>query len=296
MGQVYDICGPDVLTYERLFQIYAQEAGLGRRVIIPLPMLSPRISSYWIHLVTPVHSAIARPLAEGLSNTVVCTDDRIRYIIPQDLLTCRQSIWRILQKMEQRIVETSWTDAGPLSYPEWAQEGDASYAGGTVINAAYRVRVAAPPKEAWKLVERIGGDRGWYFADFLWRLRGQMDKLAGGVGGKRGRRYSRDLEVGDALDMWRVLEVQEPRRLLLGGELKAPGEAVIEFNILPLSGGGTEIQMIGRFLPKGLWGLIYWYALLPFHAWIYKGMLRVMAQRLGGASHYRPQRFEPGLV
>jgi len=291
-GQTFDICGPDVVSYRELFQIYAQEAGLPRRWIVALPLLSPRLSSYWIHLVTPLHSAIARPLAEGLRDTVVCGENRIRAIIPQDLLTCRQAIRRILEKRQQQIVETCWTDAGLLVPPEWVQAGDAAYAGGTVIQKAYRVRVKAGPEEAWAPLVRLGGQTGWYFADFLWRLRGWLDKLAGGVGSSRGRRHPVELIVGDALDLWRVLEIRPPRRLLLIGEMKAPGEAVMDFRVEPLD-GECEVQVIGRFLPRGLWGLVYWYALLPFHAWVYKGVLRAMARRMGRPISKGPEAFRP---
>ncbi len=281
LGQTFDICGPQIVTYAELFQIYAREAGLHRRWIIPLPILSPRLSSYWIHLVTPVHSAIARPLAEGLRNTVVCTENRIRALIPQDLLDCRQAIRRILEKRQRQIVETCWTDAGPLVPPEWVHSGDAAYAGGSVIEAGYYIRLSASPEEVWAPVARIGGREGWYFADFLWRLRGWLDKLVGGVGSARGRRHPRKLLVGDALDAWRVLEVKAPRRLLLIGEMRAPGEMVLDFQILPLADGQTELQVRGRFLPRGLWGLAYWYALLPFHRWIFKGVLEAVAAKVG---------------
>jgi uncharacterized protein YbjT (DUF2867 family) len=297
-GQTFDICGPDILTYEELFQIYAQEAGLPRRRIIPVPILSPRLSSYWIHLVTPVHSSIAQPLAEGLSNTVVCTENRIRKIMPQDLLDCRRTIRRILEKRQQQIVETCWTDAGPLLPPEWVQSGDVKYAGGTVILKAFRIVLHATPQEVWEPVVRIGGETGWYFADFLWRLRGWLDKFFGGISLGRGRRHPRELAVGDALDFWRVLEVREPKRLLLVGDLKAPGDAVMDFRVLPLDEDRTELQMIGRFLPKGLWGLVYWYALYPFHAWVYRGVLKNLARRINrpverGPESFKPESFEP---
>jgi uncharacterized protein YbjT (DUF2867 family) len=292
-GETFDIGGPDVLSYAELFQIYAEEAGLPRRWIIPLPFLSPRLCSYLIHLITPVNASISRPLAEGLSNTAICKDDRIKAIIPQDLMTCRGTIQRILVKRQQQIVETSWSDAGALRPLEWVQTGDAEYAGGTVISAPYRIRLKAAPAEVWAPIARIGGDTGWYFADWLWRLRGWIDKVIGGVGWKRGRRNRHEVVVGDALDFWRVLEVQEQRRLLLLGDLKAPGDIVLDFRIRPLSQGETELQMIGRFLPRGLWGLLYWYALLPFHIWIFSGVLRNIADQIGQPVTRGPEKFRP---
>ena len=294
LGETFDIGGPGVLSYAELFQIYAEEAGLPRRWIIPVPFMSPRLGSYLVHLFTPVHASISRPLAEGLSNTMICVDERIKSIIPQDLMDCRRTIKRILVKRQQQIVETSWSDAGALLPIEWVQTGDAEYAGGTIISAPYRIRLEATPAEVWAPITRIGGETGWYFADWLWRLRGWIDNVIGGVGWKRGRRNRNEVVVGDALDFWRVLEVQENRRLLLVGELKAPGEIVLDFRIRPLSEKETELQMIGRFLPRGLWGLLYWYTLLPFHIWIFSGVLRTIAERVGRPVIQGPEKFGPG--
>lgn len=292
-GQAYDIGGPDILRYIDLFRIYAREAGLRPRLIIPLPLMNVRLSSYWIHMITPIHAAIARPLAEGLSNTVTCKENRIREIIPQDLLDCPRAIRRSLEKRAQQIVETCWTDAGALLPPEWTHTGDAHYSGGTVIRTAYAIRLKATPEQVWEPVARIGGETGWYFANFLWRLRGWLDKLAGGVSLRRGRRHPSQLVVGDALDFWRVLEVRPARRLLLVGEMRAPGEAVLDFNIKPIGNGVTELALMGRFLPAGLSGLAYWYALLPFHAWIYKGLLKAIARRTGRPIVQAPKSLSP---
>ncbi|MEW6264882.1 MAG: SDR family oxidoreductase [Thermodesulfobacteriota bacterium] len=292
VGQTFDICGPDILTYEELFQIYAEEAGLPRRRIISVPILSPSLSSYWVHLVTPVHSSIARPLAEGLRNTVVCEENRIRALIPQDLMSCRRVIKRILVKRQQQIVETTWMDAGHFIPPEWVQSGDEAYSGGAVITTAYRIRIKAAPEEVWAPLIRIGGDTGWYFADALWRLRGWLDKILGGVSVKRGRRHPSEVVVGDALDFWRVIEVRPNRRLLLLGEMKAPGEAVLDFRLVPLDKNNTELQMMGRFMPKGLWGLIYWYTLLLFHSWIFKGTLQGLAAKVGQPVSGGPEKFK----
>ena len=201
-GRTFDICGPDVVTYEELFQMYAQEAGLAKRLILPVPILSPKLSSYWIHLVTPVHSSIARPLAEGLRNEAVCSENSIRRIIPQELLDCRGSIRRILEKRKLRIVETDWTDAGALIPPEWVHSGDVHYAGGDLFEEQFSLVMRAAPEEVWDQVTRIGGKTGWYHGDWLWRVRGSMDKLAGGVGLRRGRRHPVHLQSGDALDFW----------------------------------------------------------------------------------------------
>ena len=182
-GQTFDIGGPEVVTYRRLFDLYAEEAHLPRRLIIPLPVLTPKLSSYWIHLVTPVPASLAQPLAAGLANPVVCRDNRIRSLIPQELLDCRSTIRLALQRIEQQRVETCWSDAGRATPPEWAHCGDANFAGGTILSLGYRVRLRAGPEELWEQIIRVGGATGWYFGNFLWKLRGLMDRLSrrGGV-------------------------------------------------------------------------------------------------------------------
>lgn len=291
-GQTYDICGPDVITYEELFQIYAQEAGLARRLIIPLPVLSPKLSSYWIHLVTPLHASIARPLAEGLSNSVTCGDDRIRELVPQELISCRRAIRDILTGREEQAAQTCWMDAGPLQPPAWVQPGDAPYAGGNVLQDAFRVTLDKPRDQVWPVIKALGSLGGMYHGQALWSLRGFLDKLAGGVGWGRGRRHPRELVVGDALGFWRVLEMHQGHSLVLLADMKAPGEAVLIIRLAD-STPGCELMIIGRFLPKGLAGLAYWHGLHPFHAWLYKGMLREMARRSEARIVSGPKEFTP---
>jgi uncharacterized protein YbjT (DUF2867 family) len=289
-GQAFDIGGPEVVSYRRLFDVYAEEARLPRRLIIPVPVLTPKLSAYWIHLVTPVPAAIAQPLAEGLANPVVCRDNRIRALIPQELLDCRSTIRLALQRLEQQQVETCWSDAGLTAPPEWAQCGDAGFAGGTVLSLGYRVRLRAAPAELWQPLGRIGGRAGWYFGNFLWKLRGLLDRLSGGFGLRRDRRHPEQLQVGDALDFFRVLEVEPHQRLLLLAEMKMPGEATLEFRLSPETGGETELTMLARFLPRGLGGIAYWYALEPFHRRLYQGMLRAIAVAAGKPITAGPQR------
>jgi len=290
-GQTFDIGGPDVVTYRRLFDIYAEEAGLRRRIIIPVPVLTPRLSSYWIHLVTPVPAAIARPLAEGLRNPVVCQENRIRDLIPQKLLTCRETIRLALQKIRRQQVDTCWMDAGASAPPEWLACGDAAYAGGTILSCGFKVVLDAAPVEVWPAIVRIGGQTGYYYGTGLWKLRASVDRLLGGIGFRGGRRHPEELSAGDALDFWRVLEVEPPRRLLLLAEMKLPGEATLEFSLAPSEGRGTELRQVARFLPRGLGGILYWYALEPFHHWIYRGMLKAIARAVG-----KPIRSGPEAV
>jgi uncharacterized protein YbjT (DUF2867 family) len=294
-GQTFDIGGPDILTYTKLIEIYSQVAHLPKRKVVPLPFLSPHLSSLWIHLITPIPAGIARPLAEGLATRVVCKENRIRSIIPQKLLDCRETIRLALERTEQQRIDTCWSDAGALLPPEWTYCGDAQYSGGTILKCGYRIRLQAKPEEIWERIVAIGGKTGWYFGNRLWGLRGWLDLMVGGTGLKRGRRDPKRLYVGDALDFWRVLEVEEPHHLILLAEMKLPGEAILEFRIRPLANGETELSQLSRFLPKGLAGLSYWYSLYPFHEWIFGGMLRTIADAVGKPVTLGPERFTPRI-
>ena len=280
-GQTLDIGGPDVLAYRDLIDIYAEEAGLRKRLIVPVPVLTPWLSAKWIHLVTPVPASIAQPLAEGLSIPVVCKDNRIRNMVPVELIDCRQAIRTALDRVRQEQVDTCWFDGGGAMPPEWTTCGDAAYAGGTVLHGGHRIVLEATPEAVWETVRRIGGRNGWYFAQPLWKLRGLMDRAAGGPGLRRGRRDPVDLRVGDGLDFWRVVAVEPNQRLLLLAEMKAPGDALLEFRIADLGARRTALEMVSRFLPRGLAGIAYWYALLPAHQWIFEGMLSAVARRTG---------------
>ncbi len=281
LGQVLDIGGPEVVTYQQLFKIYAEEAHLPKRWIIPVPFLTPRLSSYWIHLITPIPSSIARPLAEGLRNPVICRDNRIREIIPQELLTCRETIRLALERIEQQQIDTCWMDAGTIVPQEWFYCGDTQYAGGTILELGYRIHIQASPEEIWKAIVAIGGRTGWYFGQSLWKIRGWMDRLIGGFGFRGGRRHPTELNPGDALDFWRVLEIEPPSHLLLVAEMKLPGEGLLEFKIKPLPGGITELSQFSRFLPRGLVGILYWYLFDPFHRILYPNLLRAIGQAIG---------------
>jgi uncharacterized protein YbjT (DUF2867 family) len=295
-GKTFDIGGPDIVSYRDLFAIFAEKAGLPKPVMIPVPVLTPRLSSLWIHLVTPVPAAIARPLAEGLSLPTVCTEHRIRDIIPQDLLTCGQAIERALDRVRQEQVDTCWADAGDLIYPEWAHCGDSGYSGGTILKCGYRAMVQGSASDLWPAVEQVGGETGYYAADLLWKLRGVMDVFSGGVGLQRGRRSRHNLRVGDSLDFWRVLEMNAPHRLLLVAEMKLPGQALLEIKITPAGENRCELILLSRFLPKGIWGMAYWYALYPFHQYVFSRMLTGMAKAAGKSLLTPPRRFTPKIT
>ena len=282
VGESFDIGMEEVLDYRRLMELYAEEAGLPKRVVVPVPVLTPRLSSYWIHLVTPVPATLARPLAEGLSNPVLCRDTRIRQLLPQKLLSGREAIRLALEKQRLQQVQSSWRDAGSVALAEWSDRDDPSWAGGTIFRDDRRMLLKATAQQCWPHIIAIGGHTGWYYADFLWRVRGWMDRLVGGPGLSRGRRDPDTLQPGDAIDFWRVLALEPERRLKLVAEMKVPGEAVLELSLIECSDGVTEVMLSARFKPHGLFGLLYWYAVLPFHNLIFNGMLRGVAKASQG--------------
>lgn len=291
LGETFDIGGPDIVSYQDLIEIYTEETDLPRRMVLPLPLFIPRLSSYWIHLVTPVSGSIARSMAEGITSNAVCNESRIASVIPQRLLSCREVVRLAIGRIQKQWIETCWSDAGAFRPPEWTYCGDAHYSGGTILECGYRVHIEAPAKDVWKPIVEIGGQTGWYFGHFLWSMRGWMDRILGGAGLKRGRRHPSQLYIGDALDFWRVLDVQHHRYLALLAEMKVPGEAVLEFRLKPLPTGQTELHQLSRFKPKGLWGIIYWYSLYPFHVWLFQGLVRTIAKAVGKPITFGPQRF-----
>ena len=264
-GGVFDIGGSETLCYRDIMRIMAEELGLPRRRIIALPVLTPRLSSHWIHLVTPLSSKIARPLAEGLKNEVVCREDRITRMIPQKLLNVREAIHAALSQVESHLVETNWTMAGPMP-------GDPDWSGGKVFRDEREVAIAAPAGTVLRAVCRLGGQRGWY-AEWLWKIRGGLDRLAGGPGLRRGRRDPDTLRYGDALDFWRVVGLEQDRSLSLRAEMRLPGQALLDFRIGANSAQNCTLRQTALFEPRGLFGLMYWYAVLPLHGIVFKGML-----------------------
>jgi hypothetical protein len=267
IGQTYEIGGPDVMSYLDIMRVMTEELGLRKRIVIPIPVFTPKLSSYWIHIVTPLSKDIAKPLAEGLRNPVICHDHRITQIIPQELLSVRAAIRAALQKIAHADVETSWSMAGPIP-------GDPDWAGGTVFKDVRQTEIAAPDWAVFRAVCRVGGGHGWYAADWLWRIRGWMDVMAGGPGLRRGRRDPELVGYGEALDFWRVTGYERDSKLALRAEMRVPGEALLEFMITPQAGNSCILKQEALFLPRGLFGILYWYSVVPFHAVVFSGMLK----------------------
>ena len=276
-GHVYDIGGPDVLTYQEMMQQYAAVAGLRRRIVIPMPVLaSTRLSSWFVGMSTPLPKNVVRPLIESLRNDVVVTRPSPPEFAPKDLPGYRESVQRALARISHDEVETKWSDA--VTHPSAPLPTDPIWAGARV-KADRRVAVtAASPDDVFWAVSRIGGDHGYYAMNWAWRFRGWVDRLIGGVGLRRGRRHPEELRPGESLDFFRVVDVDPVRRrLLLQAEMKVPGTAWLGWTV-DESDEGTRLVQSARFVPRGLIGRLYWWFLLPFHAPIFRLMVRRMVR------------------
>lgn len=270
-GRTFDVGGADVMTYRDIMQTMAEALGLRRRLIIPVPVLTPRLSSAWIHLVTPLSHRIARPLAEGLRNRVVARDDEIARLTGHPFLGVRESIDVALASVRENRVQTAWSDAGVMP-------GDPDWAGGTTFVDRRSIEIEAPPEEAFRAVCRIGGTNGYYAADWLWAIRGVLDRFVGGPGLRRGRRHPEHIVYGDAIDFWRVTDFEPNRRLQLRAEMKLPGIATLEFEVEPMDETRSRLVQTARFQPRGLLGILYWYGVSPLHHIVFEGMVRGIAR------------------
>ncbi len=271
-GGIFDAVGPETLTYEELLREFAGVIGKELR-IFPVPVLSPRLSSWWLDLVTSVPASVARPLIDGLKHDLLSErPGELRALLPHEPRTYEQAARAALEAETDEALPIRWTE-GAFAFRQ--ERHDISYYGKT---ARYAAQSDAPPEEAWAEIEAIGGDRGWYYGNALWRLRGLFDRLLGGVGMRRGRRHPRELRAGDPLDFWRVAAVEPGRRLTLVAEMKLPGSAVLELAVGPRESGST-VQLQAHFHPAGVLGLLYWYALWPIHRAMFAGLPRSIARR-----------------
>ncbi|GAA3643450.1 SDR family oxidoreductase [Microbacterium awajiense] len=276
VNRAVDIGGPDVLRYGQMMNGYALAAGLHQRPIASLPVLTPRLASHWVNLVTPIPRAIARPLVESLQNECVMKDRDVDALIPRPhdgLMPYREAVRLALSRLEDDAVETSWLDAEVLGVPSDPLPSDPDWTGRTVFTDARSAHTSASPARLWAVIEGIGGENGWYSSPVLWAIRGWMDRLVGGVGLARGRRSRGRLAVGDALDFWRVEALENGSMLRLRAEMKVPGLAWLEMKAIP-DGEGSRYEQRAVFFPRGLMGRLYWLAVLPFHGFVFAGMAR----------------------
>ena len=276
--QTFDIGGTEILTYKQMLIGFARVRGL-KRLIITIPVLTPKLSSLWLMLVTSTTFSLARNLVSSMKNEVVCRDKRIADIVPIHLFNYTEALQLAFDQISQKNVVSSWKDSISLStmktnfldYIQVPEHG--------VFTDRRSVSFTRRKEEVIENIWSIGGNRGWYSGNWMWHIRGLMDKLVGGVGLRRGRRSDTDLKAGDALDFWRVLAADKPNgRLLLYAEMKLPGEAWLEFRIKEV-GSVKTLHQTATYRPLGLWGRFYWYAVLPFHGLIFPKMVKNIAER-----------------
>lgn len=274
-SRTYDIGGPDVMGYGDMMRTYAQVAGLANRRILVLPVLTPRLAGLWIGLVTPIPSRLGRALIESLQNDAVMTEHGIDDVIapPAGGLTpYREAVRLALGRIERGEVETTWANAAPVGTPSDPLPSDPVWAGEVVFTDERSKTCEADAQTLWQVVESIGGENGWYSFPLAWAVRGWLDRLVGGVGLRRGRRDARRLQTGDALDFWRVEKIERGALLRLRAEMRAPGGAWLEWRV-HAAPSGSRLDQRATFFPRGIAGRAYWYALLPFHGVIFKGMV-----------------------
>lgn len=271
-GGIYDAAGPETLTYETMMREIARQAGK-RPLIVPVPVLSPELSAYWLKFVTSVPTNVARALIGGLKHDFRADDAELRRLIPQRLLTFGESVEAALDAERQHAVAARWTEGAFLfrnyrmDYAYYAKRASGSAVAG------------APPAAVWRIVSGIGGKNRYFYANILWKIREIMDWLVGGAGLKYGRRHPTDLRVGDTVDSWRVIGVEPERRLTFIFGMKAPGAGVLEFDIMEEADQRTRVTATAYWHAAGVWGLLYWYAMYPVHLFIFDGMTRVIAAR-----------------
>ena len=277
-SKIFEIGGTDRLSYGDLMREYARQRGL-KRYMIRVPVLTPRLSSLWLGLVTPLYARIGRKLIDSIRHPTVVTDDSARHYFSVQPLSAAEAIRAALHNEEKEFAATRWSDA--ISSSGLNSSG---YGGVLVKNRlidSRSITVNTNMEAAFQSIARIGGENGWYAYNFLWRLRGMMDLLIGGVGMRRRRPANRELRAGDALDFWRVEAYEAPKRLRLQAEMKLPGKAWLEFELMPTD-DQTIIHQTAIFYPSGLWGLVYWYGIYPLHVLVFKGMLREIARKAVG--------------
>ncbi len=273
VGRTLEIGGPDVLSYRDMVLGYAAERRL-RRVLIPIPLLTPRLSALFLHLITPIHVTILRPLIEGMRNEVIVNDHAAEELFPLERISYREAVGRALRRIQSGAAETYWHGARAGLRPGATLKSTE----GMIIDER-RVESAASAADVFATFSGIGGQRGWFYGDWGWKIRGAMDRMVGGVGLRRGRRNPDELRPGDALDFWRVEEVDFGRLIRLRAEMRVPGKAWLQFEVSSRPEGGALLVQRAFFEPRGFSGLLYWYLLYAIHQFFFAGMSRAIARR-----------------
>lgn len=273
MNRTFDIGGPEILTYKEILLGYAEVRKL-KRLIITLPVMTPRLSSYWLYFVSSTSYKLAVNLVNSMKIEIICKDNELQDILGIKTIDFKRSVELAFEKIEQNLVLSSWKDSLITSSKYNRLSEFVEVPGYGCFTDKKEIEITDKPEQVLDNIWSIGGNRGWYYANFLWKIRGYMDKLIGGVGLRRGRTNKNIISAGDALDFWRVLIAdKDNKRLLLYAEMKLPGEAWLEFNIKK-SKGKEILEQTATFRPYGLFGRFYWYSILPIHYFIFNGMIR----------------------
>lgn len=277
IGKIIEIGGEDVLTYGEMMQQYAVVRGL-KRWLLPVPVLTPRLSSHWVHWITPIPKEIAQPLIDGLRNEVIIRNEIASNIFPQiEPMDYKDAVKLALDRLEAGQIESRWSDALASSQGDGSSILLATKEG--MIIERRQKSVAAPPVDIYKAFASLGGEQGWLYMDWAWQIRGYIDRVFGGVGLRRGRRNPLEVRVGEALDFWRVEAIEYPKLLRLRAEMKVPGDAWLQFDVLPQGQFKSHLIQTAYFAPKGLAGFLYWYLLYPIHSLVFSGMINQLAER-----------------
>jgi uncharacterized protein YbjT (DUF2867 family) len=291
-GRIFDAAGPETLTYQAMMRILAEEGGKRPPVVIPVPVLTPKLSAYWLRLITSVPTNVARALIEGLKHDFTADDGELRHLVPQRLLGFREAVRAVFaaERASEPVV-ARWIEGAfavrnqRIDYAYYAKRAGASH------------ETTASPAAVWSVLKEIGGERGWFYMNGLWQLRESLDWLAGGPGRQHGRRHPTELRVGDRIDSWKVLGIAPERRLSLAFGMRAPGAGMMEFDLKPLDAGprrgGTKLSMTAYWHPAGVWGLLYWYAFTPAHGVVFSGTVKEIC-RLAEAREGRAQMAQAG--
>ncbi|UCH04434.1 MAG: DUF2867 domain-containing protein [Candidatus Thorarchaeota archaeon] len=279
---VYDIGGPEVVTYLDLMKLYAQEARLTKRLVVPLPILTPRLSSYWISLITPISSSIARPLVDGLKNEAICQNDEIRKIVPQTLLSNREAIRLSIRQIGQELAGTAKRIGSPQSPPEWMQTGDPEWARG-IFHVQMRKSIDASSAQIWNILVRVLGSRGWRYGSILWPLRGYLDEVMGGPGMRNSSTEASQLLPGSTIDCWRVVKASPETYLQLYSRMKSPSRIALDLILKQTEQHRTELTLRIRYAPHGLPGFFMWYTFNPIRRYLLESMMSAIVAQLRNA-------------
>ena len=281
INRTFDIGGPDIYTYKEMMNHYAKVSHLRKRIIIPVPLLTPRLSSLWVGFVTPVPGSIAKPLVRSLINEVICKENDIKKYLPdpkEGLTNFDKAVDLALIRVRDAQVSTRWSSASIPGVPSEPMPSDPEWSGGSLYQDIRTAEVDTSNHEVWKVVEAIGGEHGYFSLDWAWEIRGLMDRAVGGVGLRRGRRDPNTLHVGETLDFWRVEERIPDNLLRLRAEMKMPGKAWLEFKIEKINENKCKLTQRAIFYPKGLAGHAYWWSIIPFHGLVFPGMCKNIAK------------------